>query len=251
MKKYLIAGNWKMNKTPEESKLLAEEIVSEVPSAHPNVELLVCPPFTSLGVVAEIIKDGAVKLGAQNCHYEPSGAYTGEISLDFLKSFSCEFVIIGHSERRQYFAETDETVNKKTKAAVEKGFTPIVCVGESLEAREKGETFKILEKQIREGLKGINSPNLVIAYEPIWAIGTGISAKPEQIAEAHAFIRERLKELFGEKANEILIQYGGSVKDSNAREILSIENVDGALIGGASLKADSFISIYETAKRLA
>ncbi len=215
-----------------------------------QVEVVVlCPPFTSLFVAFELLKETNIKLGAQNMFYEVEGAYTGEISPKMLKSVKCEYVILGHSERRRYFHETDEIVNKKVKKAIEFGLKPIICVGETLEEREKGETFKVLEKQIKGTLDGLTSEQMkevVIAYEPVWAIGTGINATPEQAQEAQKFIRDLVSGLFNSAvAQNLTIQYGGSVTPENTYSLLSQPDVDGALVGGASLKIDSFLKIIK------
>lgn len=238
----LIAANWKMNKTTEETRDFIIQFTPMV-SGIEGVEILIAPPFTSLAVAAKFLKGSGIKLGAQNVFYESSGAYTGEISPLMLKDCGCDYVIVGHSERRQYFFETDEIINKKVRAAQGIGLSVILCIGETLKEREEGKTFEVLRRQLAEGLKDVRPENLVIAYEPVWAIGTGRTATPEQIAEAHGFIRNMLREAFKEKADEIRIQYGGSVNADNASSILNIENVDGALVGGASLKPDSFIKI--------
>ncbi len=243
MRKPIIAGNWKMNKTPLEGVKLCEELIPLVKDAQCDV--VVCPPATDLYQVAQVIKGTNVKLGAQNVHFAESGAFTGEISADMLKEIGVEYVIIGHSERRQYFGETDETVNKRTLKALEKGLTPIVCVGESLEERETNKTEAVLRTQVVEGFKGVEDiTKLVIAYEPIWAIGTGRTATSEQANETIGFIRKVVAELFGkEKAELVRIQYGGSMKGSNAKELMSMSEIDGGLIGGASLKAVDFSQV--------
>ena len=245
----LIAGNWKMNKTVEESVELVNALKQKLSdgSVASDREVLVCPPFTSLVVVKEIVKNSVIKLGAQNMYFEKSGAYTGEISALMLKNAGCEYVIIGHSERRQYFGETDESVNKKMKVAFENSIIPIVCVGETLQQREKNEAFSVIEKQVKVGVAGLSaeqSKKLVIAYEPVWAIGTGKTATPQQAEEVHAFIRKIYTEMYGKDAAEsIRILYGGSVKPDNVSEIMRQPDIDGALVGGASLKADDFIKL--------
>jgi len=253
MKKMLIAGNWKMNTNAYEASELAKAIVTGTMNEKMNTKILICPPFINIPAVSEIVSTGQVMLGAQNCFSQPSGAYTGEISIPMLQYYKCDYIIIGHSERRQYFHETNETVNIKLKAIINSNLNAIVCIGESLEERQNGQTFAVLEKQIKEGLMNVDSSfasQIVIAYEPIWAIGTGMSANTEQVQEAHSFIREQLKVLFGDKANDMIIQYGGSVKPENALSILELPDVNGALIGGASLKADSFLSIIKIANEL-
>lgn len=240
----LIAANWKMNKTTSETRDFIIQFSPMVKDIN-NVEILIAPPFTSLAVAAKFLKGSGIKLGAQNVFYEKSGAYTGEVSPLMLKDCGCDYVIVGHSERREYFHETDEIINKKVRAAQELGLSVILCIGERLEQREGGKTFDILKTQVSRGIDGSQPAMLVIAYEPVWAIGTGRTATPEQIAEAHGFIRNMLRETFKEKADEIRILYGGSVNADNASTILNIENVDGALVGGASLKPDSFIQIIK------
>ncbi|MBO7525731.1 MAG: triose-phosphate isomerase [Clostridia bacterium] len=243
MRKPIIAGNWKMNKTASEGVELVKELMPLVKDAQCDV--VVCVPATDLYAVGQAIKGSNVKLGAQNVHFAKSGAFTGEISADMLKELGVEYVIIGHSERRQYFGETDETVNKRTIAALEAGLTPIVCVGESLEERESGKTEALLKKQVEEGFKGVEDiTKLVIAYEPIWAIGTGKTATSEQANETIGYIRSVVAEMFGkDAASKVRIQYGGSMKPSNAKELMAMEEIDGGLIGGASLKAVDFSQV--------
>ena len=242
-RKVFIAGNWKMNTTIEEAVDLAKSVVEECKNKG-GVEVAVCPPYISLSAVAQVIKGSGIKLGAQDVHWEASGAYTGKVSVAMLKSVGCEYVIIGHSEQRQYFGETDETVNKKVKSALAGGLKPIICVGELLSERENGFTEKVVEKQIVGAYKDLskeNALNTVIAYEPVWAIGTGKTATPEQAEEVHLFIRKELEKLYDKNlADNIIIQYGGSMNPKNAKELLAKENVDGGLIGGASLKGDQF-----------
>ncbi|MBQ9709241.1 MAG: triose-phosphate isomerase [Clostridia bacterium] len=240
MRKPIIAGNWKMNKTKAEAIALIEELKPLVKDAECDV--VVCVPFTDIYAVAEAVKGSNIHLGAQNVHFAASGAYTGEISADMLLEAGVEYVIIGHSERRQYFGETDETVNKRTLTALEKGLTPIVCVGESLEERETGKTEEVLKTQIVNGLKDVEDiKKVVIAYEPIWAIGTGKTATSEQANETIAFIRKVVAETFCPKcAEKVRIQYGGSMNAKNAHELMSMPEIDGGLIGGASLKAVDF-----------
>jgi triosephosphate isomerase len=248
MRKPIIAGNWKMNTTVDEAKALVEDLKPRV-SDVTDVEVVVCPPFISLVPVAELVKDSNIGLGAQNIYWEKSGAFTAEVSGPMLKSAGCTYVIIGHSERRQYFGETDETVNKRVVAALEEGLKPIVCVGETLDERESEKTFEVVKRQINGGLAGLSTAQMetiVIAYEPIWAIGTGRTATPDQAQEVHAFIRKLLVDMFGEAtANATRIQYGGSVKPNNATELMGQADIDGALVGGASLKADSFAQIVK------
>ncbi len=245
MRKRIIAGNWKMNKTVVEAIQLAEEIKDKYNKF--DVDVVLCPPYPDLYAVHQVIKDTPVALGAQNVHWEDMGAFTGEVCAHMLKEVGCQFVIIGHSERRQYFHETDETVNKRVKKALSSGLTPIICVGEVLEERESGKTEQVVETQVRGALAGISkqeAANIVIAYEPVWAIGTGKVATPEQAQQVHKMIRTLLVELYDAAfADSIRIQYGGSMKAENAKELLQQPDIDGGLIGGASLKADSFLGI--------
>ncbi len=243
MRKPIIAGNWKMNKTPAQGVELVKELMPLVKDA--TCDVVVCVPATNLYAIGQAIKGSNIHLGAQNVHFAESGAYTGEISADMLKELGVEYVIIGHSERRQYFGETDETVNKRTLKAIEKGLIPIVCIGELLEERESGKTEEVLHRQIVEGLQGIDDlTNIVIAYEPVWAIGTGKTATSEQANETIAYIRRTLAENFCEKcAANVRIQYGGSMNPKNAHELMAMEEIDGGLIGGASLKAVDFSQV--------
>ena len=249
----VIAGNWKMHKTNSEALQLANQIRMKTTDIQ-KTRMIICPPFTALSVVYEVIKDSAIHLGAQNMFWEKEGAYTGEISAGMLKSTGADYVIIGHSERRQYFGETDETVNKKVKAALENGLKPIICVGETLEQREENITIQVVGKQIRGAFADITEEdmqNIIVAYEPIWAIGTGKTATPEQAEEVHAEIRKMVADLFNDTvAESLIIQYGGSVKPENAQSLLSQQDIDGALVGGACLKADSFSSIIHIAEEL-
>ena len=254
MRRKLIAGNWKMNLTYKDSEKLAKEIIAEIDEKHLNkMDVLVCPTYVSLGIVNKTIKDTRIKLGAQNLFCENNGAYTGEISAEILRSVGCEYVIIGHSERRNYFHETNSLINKKIKKALEFGLKPILCVGESLIEREDEIYEGIIEKQVTEALTGISEENIsdiVIAYEPVWAIGTGLNATPDQASQIHAFIRTVIQKLYSEKAADVIrILYGGSVNEQNAMEMLSAQEIDGALIGGASLKPEDFGKIVSyTAK---
>lgn len=247
-RKPFIAGNWKMYKTIPESLNLAKKLSLLVKDIH-NRDILICPPLTTLYSVYQIIKDTNIILGAQNMHWEAEGAFTGEVSPVMLKDCGCKFVIIGHSERRQYFHETNETINKKIKSALKHELVPIVCVGEKLEEREKGITEKIVETQIKEGLQGLSTDemaNLVIAYEPVWAIGTGRTATPDDADRVHSFIRNLLSELFNSKvAEKLRILYGGSVKPDNIDKLMEKENIDGVLVGGASLSPESFARIIK------
>ncbi|MGI6664984.1 MAG: triose-phosphate isomerase [Christensenellaceae bacterium] len=244
MRKPIIAGNWKMNKTPAEATALVEALKPLVKEAA--AEVVVCPPYVCLNAVKDAIAGSNIKLGAQNMHFAESGAYTGEISAEMLKAVDVEYVILGHSERRQYFAETDETVNLKTKAALAAGLKPIVCVGESLEERESGITREIVSAQTKLALLGLSEEEvagLVIAYEPIWAIGTGKTATSEEANETIGDIRAAVREVYGSAADAVRIQYGGSMNPANAAELMAKEEIDGGLIGGASLKADDFSQV--------
>lgn len=246
MRKAVIAGNWKMFKTTKEAVALVSELRKNLRPLNDR-EFIVAPPFTALSFVALELSDSAIKLSAQNCFWEMEGAYTGEISPLMLKDVGCSYVIIGHSERRQYFGETDETVNKKVKASREAGLVPIVCVGETIFERENAKTFRVVEQQLKRGLHNFlikDSAELIIAYEPVWAIGTGKTATPEQAEEVHAFIRDILEKLYGQNiAQGIRILYGGSVKPENIDTLMAKTDIDGALVGGASLKADTFLRI--------
>jgi triosephosphate isomerase len=248
MRKPIIAGNWKLNKTPNETIVFLEEIKPLLAGVD-DVEILVCPTFTSLNVATYLTKKTNIKIGAQNLYWEKSGAFTGEVSGDMIKELGCEYVIIGHSERRQYFGETDATVNKRIYAAFAAGLIPIVCVGETLAEREAGKIEEVIGRQVREGLKGLTADKhgkIVIAYEPVWAIGTGKNATSQQANEVHVYIRKLLKEIFGASAAEtIRIQYGGSVKPENVKELMAQSDIDGALVGGAALKADSFVKLVK------
>lgn len=248
MRRKIVAGNWKMNKTPSEAKVLAAEIKSALGNEQCPVEVVVCPPFVDIPAVNEILAGSQIGVGAQNMHFEAKGAFTGECSAAMLQDLGLGYVIIGHSERRAYFAETDETVNAKVKAALAAGLTPIVCVGESLEERESDKTAAVITAQIKTGLAGIGDDlaKVVVAYEPIWAIGTGKTATPAQAQEVHALIRRTIAEISsGAIANEVRIQYGGSMKPENAAELMAEPDIDGGLIGGAALKADSFLAIVK------
>jgi triosephosphate isomerase len=242
-----ICGNWKLHKTIAESLELATAIKNAVGPLR-DVEVAIAPVFTALSSVAKRLEGSAVGLAAQDCFWEDQGAYTGEVSARLLKDVGCRYVILGHSERRQYFGELDQAVNLKLKAALRNGLEPIVCVGESEKERDAGETFGRVRAQLDGGLDGIPADaaaRLTIAYEPIWAIGTGRTATPQQAEEVHAFIRGHLGELLGDGAEVVRIQYGGSVKPDNAALLLGQPNIDGALVGGASLKADDFLKIVK------
>ncbi len=247
----LVAGNWKMNTVLDTATELASEVVQRV-GQEQDVRVAVCPPFVFLESVAAILKGSRVHLGAQNMFYEDAGAYTGEVSAPMLTSVGCTYVILGHSERRQYFCETDESVHRKVVQALRHRLVPIVCVGETLEERERGEALTVVQRQVYGALQHIEleTPDaLVVAYEPVWAIGTGHTATPEQAQHMHAAIRSWLAELWGEGiAREVHILYGGSVKPDNAASLFVRPDIDGGLIGGASLKADAFAAIVEAAR---
>ncbi len=249
VRKAIIAGNWKMNKTPAEAKELLTQITPLVKDA--DCDVIACVPFVDLQVALEATEGTNVKIGAENCHWEKSGAFTGEISADMLKAMGIEYVIIGHSERRQYFGETDVTVNKRVRAALDAGLTVILCVGELLSEREQGITAETVSLQTKVALQGVSADELkriVIAYEPVWAIGTGLTATADQAEEVCAIIRCVLADLYCDDcAQAVTIQYGGSMNDANAAELLSKENVDGGLIGGASLVAEKFAAIVKAA----
>lgn len=250
MRKKVIAGNWKMNNDLIQSQNLVSNILNGLQS-KPNCEVIICPPFTSLSEVSNLTKNTSLKLGAQNMYFEDSGAFTGEVSASMLTSVRCEYVILGHSERRNIFGETDEIINKKILKAFESGLKPIFCVGELLEEREAGTTKDVVKRQVESGLKNVDSKKMneiIIAYEPVWAIGTGKTATSAQAEEVHEFIRNLVAGLFSnEVAEKLIIQYGGSVKPDNSGELLSQKDIDGALVGGACLKADSFLSIIASA----
>jgi triosephosphate isomerase len=241
-----IAGNWKMNKTVGESLVLVREMKASLAGVE-DVEVAIAPPFTALHAVRQEIQSSGIRLAAQNLFWEEKGAFTGEIAPSMLKEVGCQYVIIGHSERRQYFGETDDTVCKRMTAALRQGLIPIFCVGETLKEREEGKTFSVIERQIEGGLKGLDAravEAVVVAYEPVWAIGTGKTATPQQAEEVHQFIRRQLEKLYSRAIAEgIRIQYGGSVTPENVKGLMSQPDIDGALVGGASLKADSFSRI--------
>jgi len=246
LRKPLIAGNWKMYKTGPEAEETAARLV-ELVGPDPAVDVMIAPPFTALTSVARVLRSSPIALGAQNLYWEAEGAFTGEIAPGMLKSAGCTHVLVGHSERRQYFGENDEGVNRKTKAALGSAIIPVVCIGETESEREGGETFSVLDKQVRLGLEGVSLRGpleLVVAYEPVWAIGTGKTATKEQAQEAHAVIRDSLAQSLGhELADGIRILYGGSVKPGNAKDLMAMPDIDGALVGGASLKPDTFAEI--------
>ena len=251
LRKAVIAGNWKMNKTPKEAEALLKEIAPLVKDA--DCEVIACVPYVDLCTAIEAAKGTNIKIGAENCHWAESGAFTGEISTGMLTELGVEYVVLGHSERRQYFGETDETVNKRTKAALAAGLKPIVCVGELLWERECDITEEVIARQIKLDLFDVSAEDVkktIIAYEPVWAIGTGKTATAEQAEEVCAFIRATLAKLYGQEvANAVTIQYGGSMNDGNCDELLSKENVDGGLIGGASLVAEKFAAIVRAASK--
>jgi triosephosphate isomerase (TIM) len=248
MRKPIIAGNWKMHKTAGEGATLVQEL-NALTNAVNDVEIVVCPPFTALTAIAAVTAGTNIGLGAQNMHWEDKGAFTGEIAPGMLKDIGCTHVIIGHSERRQYFAETDQTVNNKLKAALKAGLKPIMCVGETLVDRESNATERVVGVQVKGGLEGLSADQvagLVIAYEPIWAIGTGRTASADDANTVCAFIRRTVAEMFGkDSADSVRIQYGGSVKPDNVAELMAKPDIDGALVGGASLEAESFSKLVK------
>jgi triosephosphate isomerase len=245
-RKPIIAGNWKMNMTTTQARDLASKLIPLVASVRDR-DIVLAPTFTSLQAVAEAIKGTNMALAAQNLFWEDKGAFTGEISAEMLLDSGCKYVIIGHSERRQYFGETDETVNKKVRQALNKGLLPIVCVGELLSEREAGKANDVIDRQVSGALKGVTAAEMqkiVIAYEPVWAIGTGKTATPDQANEIHAFIRSKVKAMYpAEVAESLRIQYGGSVTPDNVSQLMAKPDIDGALVGGASLKPDSFAAL--------
>ncbi|MBW7842818.1 MAG: triose-phosphate isomerase [Ignavibacteriales bacterium] len=250
MRKNVIAGNWKMNNDLAQSEKLIVELKNLLQNEKPNCDVIICPPFTSLSEASKLLKGSNIKLGAQNMYFEESGAFTGEVSASMLKSAGCEYVILGHSERRTIFEESDEVINKKIRKALSAGLKPIFCVGELLSERETGITNDVIKRQILSGLQGVTEEemkNIIIAYEPVWAIGTGKTATPSQAQEVHEFIRDLIQIDYSlETANDVTIQYGGSVKPENAKELLSQKDIDGALVGGACLKADLFMGIIKS-----
>jgi triosephosphate isomerase len=247
----LIAGNWKMYKTPQEAADTAKQLVEQVREVA-DVDIMIAPPFTALESVSRVIKNSPVALGAQNLYWEDEGAYTGEISAPMLKSAGCQYAIIGHSERRQYFGETDKTVNQKIQAAIQIGLKPVFCIGETEQEREAEQTLSVLDKQVRKGLERLlpeQLDTLIIAYEPVWAIGTGKTATEDQAQEVHQFIRSLIEKSFGnDLSKSIRILYGGSVKPDNILNLMAMPDIDGALVGGASLSADSFSRIIKFKK---
>ena len=245
----IMAGNWKMNKSVDEARNLAIEVKNKTLNLTDSVDVIVCPPFTALAAVRDVLKDSKVGLGAQNLHWEEKGAYTGEVSAGMLVGAGCDYVIVGHSERRKYFGETDELVSRKARAAQAAGLTPFICVGETLEQREAGVMKDVVRGQVLGSLRDISDENIlhaVLAYEPVWAIGTGRTATPEQAQEVHGFVRNILIDLYGlDVALRVRIQYGGSVKPDNIRDLMAQPDIDGALVGGASLEAVSFAGIVD------
>lgn len=253
MRTKIIAGNWKMNKIAAEAIAFARDLKVKTLNIR-KTEIIVCPPFTALAIVHDILKDSRAEVGAQNVHYASSGAYTGEISAEMILSAGCRHVIIGHSERRQYFAETNQLVNQKLIHVLTTSLNPIVCIGETLEQRQNGQTENVIKTQLHESLDGLTIDQLkrvVLAYEPVWAIGTGVTATPEQAEDVHRFIRELIRNRFGQKtAESIQILYGGSVKPDNIRDLLSRTDIDGGLIGGASLNVASFVEMIKITEDL-
>ena len=252
MRTPLISGNWKMFKTSSEAVETAKQLVQLVADTA-DVDIMIAPAFTALDRVSNVIQGSRVSLGAQNLHWESEGAYTGEVSATMLRSARCSYVIIGHSERRQFFGETDETVNKRIRAAIGAKLMPVVCVGETEDEREAAQTFSVLDNQVQRGLKGISAKDLqplIIAYEPVWAIGTGKTATKDQAQEAHRYIRSLIERICGRALSQSLrILYGGSVKPDNIAELMQMPDIDGALVGGASLKAESFSQIVHFKKQ--
>ncbi len=249
MRQIIIAGNWKMNKTNTEAVELIQGLLEYEEGGDEKVRMIVCPPFTALSDVSRAIEGSNIFLGAQNVYFKESGAYTGEIAPSMLLTIGVTYVILGHSERRIYFSETDRIVNDKVKLALKSGLIPIVCVGEKLEMRESGKTEEVVGSHIDDSLAGLSSNEIekvVIAYEPVWAIGTGKTASPEMAQDVHRFIRDRLRNKFGDVADEVSILYGGSMKGSNAAELIAKSDIDGGLIGGASLKAEEFLKIINS-----
>ena len=248
MRRPIIAGNWKLNNTIKESLELVTLLKRELSDVS-DVDMVVCPVFTALAEVADLLIESNIRVGAQDLYWEDSGAFTGQVSAPLIKEAGAEYVIIGHSERRQYFAETNETVHKKIKAALKHALVPIVCIGETLSERESNQTFKVIQTQCDEALKGFSDEQMqimIMAYEPVWAIGTGKTATPVQAQEVHQFIRQWLVKAYNEEvAESVRIQYGGSVKPENAAELMQQPDIDGALVGGASLKSESFVKIIK------
>jgi triosephosphate isomerase len=250
MRTPFVAGNWKLNKTSDEAETLAQGVVDALLDVT-GVEVAICPPFTALERVSGVVKDSVVGLGAQNLYWESEGAFTGEVSAPMLLTCGCEYVILGHSERRLFFGETDETVNRRLKAALSANLKPIVCVGETLGERQSDVTEQVVQTQVKGAFEGISpeeAQGVTLAYEPVWAIGTGLTATPEQAEAVHVFLRQVLAQFFNDDvAQAVRIQYGGSVKPDNATDLFGEDNIDGGLIGGASLEADSFAAIVKAA----
>ncbi len=253
MRKKIIAANWKMNKDISETSEFISAFQKEMNNYNSPAEIIICPPFTALQAAVKLLQGSSIKVGAQNLHYKDDGAYTGEISARMLTLIGVPYVIVGHSERRQHFGETDEIVAQKAKKALDSGLKVILCIGETLGERDGGVTEKVLDRQLKAALSGLTSQllaSVVIAYEPVWAIGTGRNATPQQAQDAHAFIRSTVAQMFGnDAAQNLTVQYGGSVKPDNAAQLLSQPDVDGALVGGASLAADSFAKIVKSCPR--
>ncbi len=250
LRKKLIAGNWKMNKTPADGVTLVKEIAQQI-GRQTEVDVLVCPPFTALESAGRTLEGANIKLGAQNMHFEASGAFTGEVSAPMLRDLFVTHVILGHSERRALFGEDDHLINQKVLSALKTELRPVLCVGETLEEREAGDAFKVVQAQLEAGLGGVSTEqasSVILAYEPVWAIGTGKVASSDQAQEVHAFIRELLTKLYGETvAQKVRILYGGSMKPSNAAELLAQKDIDGGLIGGAALESRSFVDLVKAA----
>jgi len=248
MRRAFIAGNWKMNTSIFQAMDLAKSLAEGLADVRDR-DIMVAPHFLAIPAVCHTLAGSSIAVGAQDAFWEEEGAYTGEISSGMLKDAGCSHVIVGHSERRQYFQETDDVVNRKVNAVLKSGLSVVMCLGETLEERDSGRALKAISRQLKEGTRGLEPPlmdRFILAYEPVWAIGTGRTATPEQVVEAHRFLRENLKELFGgETAGTVRILYGGSVKPANISELMAEEDIDGALVGGASLKADSFIDIVK------
>ena len=247
MRDKIVAGNWKMNLTKNEGLLLIEGVVNGV--VNSDVKVILAPPFPFISDAVSGLSSSKIKVAAQNCHQEESGAFTGEVSAAMLRSFGAEYCIVGHSERREYLKEDDQLINRKIQRLISHGIIPIFCCGESLEERGSDRQFEIVSDQIQSALQGFNKDelkNIIIAYEPVWAIGTGKTATPQQAQEMHAFIREKLPEVLSENAEEVSILYGGSVKPENARELFAQKDIDGGLIGGASLNAPDFLAIIQS-----
>lgn len=254
VRKVIIAGNWKMHKTGPETSGFVQALASRLGIGFDACEVVVAPPFTAISAAVQAADGTSIRVAAQNLHWEERGAFTGEVSANMIKDAGCSHVIVGHSERRQYFGETDETVNKKILSALNRGLVPIFCLGETLEEREAGKTFELISIQLRSGLLNVapeDPKRIVLAYEPVWAIGTGVTATPDQAQEVHAYLREELAGVLSvDIADRVRILYGGSVKPSNARALVGCEDIDGALVGGASLEVADFFGIIEAATQM-